>query len=149
MRLIKTDVKKSKCLWLLSAYMRALKKKKLTLEKSVKMWHIMNMYESEMIFYLKLFIITKKKWMKQECTDVRHTSVKEKNFIVNYVVTKSHAKAHKNMKNITKKSSDEKRKCISTQWKRSHIINLTINTESVVKSMNSQENMLNEKSVNT
>ena len=86
--------------------------------------------------------------MKQEHIDMRHISVEKKNSIINHIVTKSHAKACKDMKNITKKSSDEKRKCISTQWKKSHIINSIINTESIVKSTNNQENMLNEKSVN-
>ena len=113
-RLIKTDVKKSEHLWSLSVYMRALKKKEFTLEKSVKVQHIMNMYKSKTISYSKLSIITKKEWMKQKYTNMRHTSVEKKNSIVNYIVTKSHAKAHKNMKNMTKRSSDEKKKCIST-----------------------------------
>ena len=41
--------------------MRALKKKELMLKKSVKMQHIVNMYKSKMISYLKLSIIIKKK----------------------------------------------------------------------------------------
>ena len=113
-RLIKTDIKKSEHLWLSSAYMRALKKKKLILKKSVKVQHIMNMYKLKMISYLKLFIIIKKEWMKQEHTNVRHTSVKKKNFIINCIVTKSHVKAHKNVKNMMKRSSDEKKKCVFT-----------------------------------
>ena len=52
--------------------------------------------------------------MKQEHTDVRHTSVKKKNFIINHIVTKSYAKAHKNVKNITKRSLNEKKKHIFT-----------------------------------
>ena len=93
--------------------MRALKKKELTLEKSVKMWHIVNMYKSKIIFYLKLFIIIKKKWMKQEHTDVRHTSVEKKNSIINYIIIKSCAKAHKNVKNMIKRSLNKKKKCVS------------------------------------
>ena len=149
MRLIKTNVKKFEHLWSLSMYMRALKKKELMLKKLVKVQHIMNAYKSETIFYSKLFIITKKEWMKQKHTDMRYTSVEKKNSIINHIVTKSHVKAHKDMKNITKRSSDEKRKHIFTQWKRSHIIDLTINIELIVKSTNSQKNMLNKKSVNT
>ena len=87
--------------------------------------------------------------MKQEHTDVRHTSVKKKNFIVNCVVTKSCVKACKDAKNMTKRSLNEKRKHISAQQKRSHIINSTISIELIVKSTDSQENMLNKKSINT
>ena len=46
---------------------------------------------------------------------MRHASVEKKNSIVNYVIIKSHVKACKDVKNITKKFSDEKRKHISTQ----------------------------------
>ena len=87
--------------------------------------------------------------MKQEHTNMRHASVEKKNSIVNCIITKSHAKAHKDVKNMIKRSLDEKRKHISTQQKRSHIINSIINTESIVKSTDSQENMSDEKSVNT
>ena len=128
--------------------MKVLKKKKLTLKKLMKMWYIMNTYKSKTIFYLKLFIITKKEWMKQEHTNMRHTSIKKKNFIINYIIIKSHVKACKNTKNITKRSSDEKRKCIFIQQKKSHIINLIINTELIVKSTDNQKNMSNKKSVN-
>ena len=79
---------------------------------------------------------------------MRHTLVKKKNFIINCVIIKSHVKVHKNVKNIMKRSLNEKRKHILTQQKKNHIINSTINTELIVKSMNNQENMLNEKSVN-
>ena len=113
-RLIKTNVKKSECLWSLSAYMRALKKKELTLKKSMKVWHIMNMYKSKTISYSELSIITKKEWMKQEHIDMKHALVEKKNSIINYIITKSYAKAHKDMKNMTKKSSDEKKKCVFT-----------------------------------
>ena len=113
-RLIKINIKKFKHLWLSSVYMKALKKKELTLEKSVKVQHIMNTYKSEMIFYSKLFIITKKEWMKQEHTDMRHISVEKKNFIINHIVIKSHVKAYKDIKNMTKRSSNEKKKHIST-----------------------------------
>ena len=141
-------MKKSECLWLLSVYMKVLKKKELTLKKLVKVWHIMNVYKSKMISYSELSIIIKKEWMKQKHTNVRHTSVEKKNSIINYVVTKSHVKTCKDVKNMTKKSSDEKKKHIFTQWKRSHIIDLTINTELIVKLTDSQENMSDEKSVN-
>ena len=93
-------------------YIKALKKKELTLEKLMKMWHIMNMYKSETIFYSELFIIIKKEWIKQEHTDMRHALIKEKNFIVNCVITKSHIKAYNDVKNIIKRFSDEKRKCV-------------------------------------
>ena len=63
-RLIKTNMKKSEHLWLLSTYMRALKKKELTLKKSMKIWHIVNMYKSKTISYSKLSIIIKKEWIK-------------------------------------------------------------------------------------
>ena len=43
---------------------------------------------------------------------MRHTSVKKKKFIINYIVTKSHAKVYKDIKNITKRFSNEKRKHI-------------------------------------
>ena len=52
--------------------------------------------------------------MKQEYTDMRHTSVEKKNSIINYIVIKSHVKAHKDMKNIIKRFSNEKKKHIST-----------------------------------
>ena len=38
---------------------------------------------------------------------------KKKNFIINYIVIKSYAKAYKDIKNITKKFLNEKRKHIS------------------------------------
>ena len=49
---------------------------------------------------------------------------------------------------MIKRSLNEKKKHIFVQWKRSYIINLTINTELVVKLTNNQKNMLNKKSVN-
>ena len=63
-KLIKIDMKKSEHLWLSLMYIRALKKKKFTLKKLIKVQHIMNIYKSEIISYLKLFIIIKKKWIK-------------------------------------------------------------------------------------
>ena len=75
--------------------------------------------------------------MKQEHTDMRHTSVEEKNSIINHIVIKSCIKACKNMKNMSKRSSDEKKKHVFAQQKRSYIINSTISTESVVKLTNS------------
>ena len=47
--------------------------------------------------------------MKQEYINVRHTSIEKKNFIINHIVTKSHVKAYKDTKNMTKRSSDEKK----------------------------------------
>ena len=73
---------------------------------------------------------------------------KKKNSIVNCIVIKNYIKAHKDTKNIMRKSLNKKRKCVFTQWKRNYIINSIINTELIVKSINSQKNMLNEKSVN-
>ena len=109
----------------------------------------MNVYKSKTISYSELSIIIKKEWMKQEHTNVRHTLVEKKNSIINHIVIKSCAKAHKDMKNMMKRSSDEKRKHVSVQQKRSHIIDSTINTELIVKLTDSQENMSNKKSVNT
>ena len=80
---------------------------------------------------------------------MRHTLIKKKNSIINYIIIKSHAKTCKDTKNMTKKSSDEKKKHIFIQWKRSYIINSTINTKLIVKLTNNQKNMSNEKSVNT
>ena len=88
-------------------------KKELTLKKSMKVQHIMNVYKSKMIFYLKLSIIIKKEWMKQEHTDIKHASIKKKNFIINCIVIKSCVKACKDTKNMIKKSLDEKRKHVS------------------------------------
>ena len=70
---------------------------------------------------------------------------KKKSSIVNHIVTKSCVKIHKDIKNIMKKSLDEKRKCVSIQWKKNYIINLTINIKLIVKSTDSQKNMLNKK----
>ena len=50
--------------------------------------------------------------MKQEHTDVKHTLIKKKNSIINCVVIKNYAKTHKDAKNIIKKSSDKKKKCV-------------------------------------
>ena len=109
----------------------------------------MNTYKSKTISYLKLFIIIKKEWMKQKHINMRHTSVEKKNSIINCIIIKNHVKACKDIKNMIKRSSDEKKKYISIQQKRSYIINLTINTELIVKLTNSQENMSNKKNVNT
>ena len=86
--------------------------------------------------------------MKQEHTNMKHTLVEKKNSIVNYVIIKNHAKAYKNVKNITKRFLNEKKKCVFAQWKKSHIINLTINIKLIIKLTDSQENMLNEKNIN-
>ena len=80
---------------------------------------------------------------------MRHTSVEKKNSIINHIVIKSHVKAHKNAKNITKRSLNKKKKCISAQQKRNHIINSIISIKSVVKLTNNQKNMSDKKSVNT
>ena len=40
--------------------------------------------------------------MKQKHTDVKHALIKKKNFIVNHIITKSCAKACKDVKNIMK-----------------------------------------------
>ena len=47
--------------------------------------------------------------MKQEHINMKHALVEKKNFIVNYVVIKSHVKAHKEVKNMMKKSSNKKK----------------------------------------
>lgn len=147
-RLIKADVEEPERLWSSSAYMRALKKKGLTLEKPVEVRHIVDAYESETISYSELSTITKEEWMEQERTGVRHAPVGEKNSIANRVVTKSRAKARKDAKDMAKRSSGEKGKRIPTQRKRSHTIDSTTSTESVVESTDSQEDMSDEESVN-
>ena len=43
---------------------------------------------------------------------MRHTSVEKKNSIINHVVTKSCVKACKDVKNMIKKFSNEKKKCV-------------------------------------
>ena len=62
--------------------------------------------------------------MKQEHTNMKHTSIKKKNSIVNCIVIKSCVKACKDTKNIMKKSSDEKTKCVClTKKKLYHQLN--------------------------
>ena len=46
---------------------------------------------------------------------MRHTSVEKKNSIINCIIIKNCAKVHKDVKNMTKRSSDKKRKCVFAQ----------------------------------
>ena len=63
--------------------------------------------------------------MRQEHTDMKHTLINKKNSIINCVVIKSYVKVHKDIKNMMKRSSNEKKKHITAQQKRSYIIDLT------------------------